>query len=78
MKCESCKEFCGNSWCSTLDEHIGYVSEFSVGDAVWDDLTGTEATVVRVLLRAYELDIKNDFSDGMRFSWEVSKSKDEK
>jgi hypothetical protein len=57
-----------------LDEHIGYVPEFSVGDVVWDDLTGTEAIVTRVLLRAYELD--NDHLEGMRFAWEVSNTKD--
>lgn len=57
-----------------LDEHIGYVPEFSIGDIVWDDLTGTEAVVTRVLLRAYELN--NDYLEGMRFAWEVSKNKD--
>lgn len=57
-----------------LDEHIGYVPDAKVGDKVWDDLTGNEATVLEVLLRAYKLD--NDYLEGMRFSWEVSKSKD--
>lgn len=57
-----------------LDEHIGYVPDFSKGDKVWDDLTGTEAIVTEVLLRAYKLD--NDYLGGYRFSWEVSKSKD--
>lgn len=59
---------------SNLDEYIGYVPEFSKGDKVWDDLTNSEATVTEVLLRAYKLD--NDYLGGMRFSWEVSKSKD--
>lgn len=59
-----------------LDEHIGYVPEFSVGDIVWDDLTGTEAVVTQVLLRAYRLDIEDDFSEGMRVAWEVSNTKD--
>jgi hypothetical protein len=57
-----------------LDEHIGYVPEFSRGDVVWDDLTSSEAKVVEVLLRAYKLD--NDYLEGLRFAWEVSKSKD--
>lgn len=47
--------------------------EFSKGDKVWDDLTNSEATVAEVLLRAYRLD--NDYLEGMRFAWEVSKSK---
>lgn len=59
---------------ANLDEHIGYVPDAKVGDKVWDDLTGTEAIVVEVFLRAYKLD--NDYLGGMRFSWEVSKSKD--
>lgn len=59
---------------TNLDEHIGYVPEFSKGDKVWDDLTGTETTVLEVLFRAYKLD--NDYLEGMRFAWEVSKSKD--
>lgn len=59
---------------TNLDEHIGYVPDFSKGDKVWDDLTNSEATVTEVLLRAYKLD--NDYLGGMRFSWEVSKSKD--
>jgi hypothetical protein len=59
---------------NSLDEHIGYVPKFSVGDTVWDDLTGTEAKVTKVLLRAYQLD--NDYLEGMRFAWEVSNTKD--
>ena len=59
---------------NNLDEHIGYMPEFSKGDKVWDDLTNSEATVAEVLLRAYRLD--NDYLEGMRFAWEVSKSKD--
>jgi len=58
---------------SNLDEHMGYIPEFNVGDKVWDDLTGTEAVVLQVLLRAYFLD--NDYLGGGRFAWEVSKSK---
>lgn len=59
---------------SNLDEHIGYVPEFYVGDVVWDDLTNSEAKVVEVLLRAYKLD--SNYLEGMRFSWEVSNTKD--
>ena len=58
---------------NNLDEHIGYMPEFSKGDKVWDDLTGTETIVLEVLLRAYKLDVK--YLEGMRFAWEVSKSK---
>lgn len=57
-----------------LDDYIGYVPDAKVGDKVWDDLTGKEAIVLEVLLRAYKLD--NDYLEGYRFSWEVSKSKD--
>jgi hypothetical protein len=59
---------------NNLNEHIGYVPDAKVGDKVWDDLTGTEATVTEVLLRAYKLD--NDYLEGYRHSWEVSKTKD--
>lgn len=61
---------------SNLDEHIGYVPDAKVGDKVWDDLTSSEATVVEVLLRAYKLD--NDYLEGMRHSWEVSRIRDDK
>lgn len=60
-----------------LDEYMGYVPEFSTGDIVYDDLTGQEAKVLEVLIRAYRLDLKNDSSEGYRFAWEVSKSKDQ-
>lgn len=56
---------------SDLDEYIGYVPDAKVGDKVWDDLTSSEAVVVEVLLRAYKLD--NDYLEGYRNSWEISK-----
>ena len=60
---------------TNLDEHIGYVPEFSKGDKVWDDLTNSETTVLEVLLRAYKLD--NDYLEGYRFAWEVSINKNQ-
>jgi hypothetical protein len=59
-----------------LDEHIGYVPEFSKGDIVWDDLTHKESVVLEVLVRAYKLD--SEHLNGYRFAWEVSKNKDNK
>lgn len=61
------------------------ISEFGVGEKVWDDLTGKEATVVGVqacfgtcdgqrysgLVIGYWLD--NDHVHGGRHPWEISK-----
>lgn len=58
-----------------LDEYMGYAPEFSKGDIVWDDLTSKEAVVLEVLIRAYKLST-TDYLEGMRFAWEVSKTKD--
>lgn len=62
-------------------------TEFNVGDIVWDDLTGTTTEIIGISfshgytegnLTRYSLFtigywVKNDYLDGGRYPWEISR-----
>lgn len=59
----------------TIDPEYGAITSVGPGETVWDDLTGTNARVLRVEADEFGnigVWLENDYLGGGRFPWEIS------